>query len=610
LRNEGVYFKNAYTQCAVCGPARSSFRTGNTIERHGQQSNDLYKESVYNRSTQFKNKIEANVTFDQILASKRGYAVEHFGKWHLPRIYNFATNKTTQIMRYNNATFTGMTNDTDYANLVYSFVNSDESFRYELRLAEVSAGLSTNQLPGMQKDTYSRFPYVTDAIEGRFGLPPYATNSVGQPDQQGRSTLPANKTSSCFEGTAAIGALDRMARGSEPFCLTASFHNPHAPMVATGLYYDYYKGLEDGMLLPDSLSGADMANSGWSSHTNLNYRNPGMVREWMVSYYALCEEVDTYVGLLLDKLDQYNIASNTLVIFVADHGEALGSHGTREKNTFLEESAHVPLLMRFPGKMAAGTVVEEPVATLDCVATTLDYLGAGAHNVSDGRSLRRFIEKKNYNETFDDEAIVTEWDFRTPQTGGTLDRSLGGEVNFLCRKGPWKLMITKKASSTKIDMLYNIETDPYEMNNYIGNNGMTASDAAVGKAEHLKCLLIEWMQRMDGGTNQYFSNPVYNYGEGMGDIAEVSARRKWKTMNMWVSDTAVEVGSAVDVSGQLTRNEYIYLGRSTAGTLTISNMTVQGADAGRIQLSGFTSGSMTNGEYRRVKLTYLPTYAG
>ena len=312
---------------------------------------------------------------------------------------------------------------------------------------------------------------------------------------------------------------------------------------------------------------------------------------------------------LLNKLEERGIASNTLVIFVSDHGEMLGAHGMREKNVFLEESAHVPMLMRFPGRIAAGTTVDESVATLDCFATTLDYLGAAAYDQGDGRSLRRFIERKNYNQDFDDEAIVTEWDFRKPNGSGGLDRTLGGESNFLCKKGPWKLILTKKASSTRLDMMYNLETDPYEVNNYVGDNGMTASDAAIGKAEHLKCLLIEWMQRMDG-PNHLYSDPVYNAGEGMGDIAEITARRKWKTLNIWVSDTAVKMGLPVNVSGQLTRNEYIYLGRTTAGTLNVSNITVQGADAARFQLSEFTSGSITNGGYQRVKLTYRPSYYG
>ena len=179
--------------------------------------------------------------------------------------------------------------------------------------------------------------------------------SVSQPDQQGRDTLPANRTPSYFDGTAALAALDRLATNPQPFVLTASFHNPHAPMVATGLYYDYYKALETNMFLPPNLSGTDMTNSAWTKHGDPDYQDPAKVKEWMVSYYALCEEVDHYVGLLLNKLDEKGIASNTFVIFVSDHGEMLGAHGMREKNVFLEESAHVPLLMRFPGKIKAGT---------------------------------------------------------------------------------------------------------------------------------------------------------------------------------------------------------------------------------------------------------------
>ena len=364
LRREGVHFRQAYTQCAVCAPARSTFRTGCTLERHGGQSNDLANKSVYDLDAQFKNKIEAAVTFEQILVEKRGYVAEHYGKWHMPEIFNWSTNGATRVMQYNDFSFVSNTP---------LFNNSSSSLDYDAKLASVAAGLSTSQAPGMQKNTYSQYPYVTDRIDTRYGLAPYATNSVSQPDQQGRDTLPANRTPSYFEGTSALSALARLATNPQPFILTASFHNPHAPMVATGLYYDYYKALENNMFLPPNLGGSDMTNSAWTKHADPDYQDPTKVKEWMVSYYALCEEVDYYVGLLLNKLDEKGIASNTFVIFVADHGEMLGAHGMREKNVFLEESAHVPLLMRLPGKIKAGTIVEETVATLDCFATTLDF---------------------------------------------------------------------------------------------------------------------------------------------------------------------------------------------------------------------------------------------
>ena len=47
----------------------------------------------------------------------------------------------------------------------------------------------------------------------------------------------------------------------------------------------------------------------------------------------------------------FALAGNTLVIFTSDHGEMLDAHGMREKNVFYEESAHIPLLIRFPNKI-------------------------------------------------------------------------------------------------------------------------------------------------------------------------------------------------------------------------------------------------------------------
>ena len=153
LRREGVHFRQAYTQCAVCAPARSTFRTGCTLERHGGQSNDLANKSTYDLDAQFKNKIEAAVTFEQILVEKRGYVAEHYGKWHMPEIFNWSTNGATRVMQYNDFNFVSNTP---------LFNNSSSSLDYDSKLASVAGGLSTNQAPGMQKNTYSQYPYVTD----------------------------------------------------------------------------------------------------------------------------------------------------------------------------------------------------------------------------------------------------------------------------------------------------------------------------------------------------------------------------------------------------------------------------------------------------------------
>ncbi len=61
--------------------------------------------------------------------------------------------------------------------------------------------------------------------------------------------------------------------------------------------------------------------------------------------YGMVKEVDQ-IGRLLKLLDELRLTQNTLVIFTADHGELMGSHGLVSKMDFYEEAVHVPLLMR------------------------------------------------------------------------------------------------------------------------------------------------------------------------------------------------------------------------------------------------------------------------
>ena len=71
----------------------------------------------------------------------------------------------------------------------------------------------------------------------------------------------------------------------------------------------------------------------------------------MARAYAHITMVDAAGGLVLDKLDELGLAEDTLVIWTADHGDALASHGGRiDKGSYLtEEVLRVPLAMRHPG---------------------------------------------------------------------------------------------------------------------------------------------------------------------------------------------------------------------------------------------------------------------
>ncbi|MDP2059735.1 MAG: sulfatase-like hydrolase/transferase, partial [Flavobacteriaceae bacterium] len=73
LAKQGAWFRNAYTQCAVCAPARASMLTGRTVENHGVLTNSL-AESIKSSG------IMAMPTYDELL-SENGYNCEYHGKW-------------------------------------------------------------------------------------------------------------------------------------------------------------------------------------------------------------------------------------------------------------------------------------------------------------------------------------------------------------------------------------------------------------------------------------------------------------------------------------------------------------------------------------------------
>ncbi len=118
---------------------------------------------------------------------------------------------------------------------------------------------------------------------------------------------------------------------------------------------------------------------------------PEKIKYMISNYCGLVREIDDWVGEILKKLDELGLAENTLVIFTSDHGEMLGAHGMREKNVFYEESAHIPLLIRFPNKIKSNTRVDGYVSNIDLFSTILDYLEIGSHK-SDGKSLHGLMD--------------------------------------------------------------------------------------------------------------------------------------------------------------------------------------------------------------------------
>lgn len=451
LAREGVWFENTYTQCAVCGPARASILTGCTVANTRVISN---RQAYVPEDTG----VMPMKTYDEIL-SENGYECEYYGKWHTP---------TFRARIYNNPVTMAGTHESELGpGKKAAYLSYLNPLYPERELKEVEL-----------KDTYTERPYSPDPLDLRFDLKNKGMDSnikVGQSDIHGVTTIPAEYHISAFEAGKTIQALEKLK--DKTFSITCSFHHPHPPYLASEKHIKMYP--PEKMVPPVSIND-DMADSPYlnmKKRTNENYSDPAMIQYFISEYYALVKEVDDWVGQILNKLDELGLTDNTLVVFTSDHGEMLGSHGLRSKFCFYEESSHVPMMIRFPGRIKPGTKVKAPVSNMDLFATILDYLNMPPHP-SDGSSLRGLIEGTANKDTY----VVTEW-----------LSDLQGKPSHMVLKDGWKLMLPDPSAKKLKKALYNLNDDPHELKNLLGNNADSKKYAA--KVAELEACFQNWMKR-------------------------------------------------------------------------------------------------------------------
>lgn len=110
-------------------------------------------------------------------------------------------------------------------------------------------------------------------------------------------------------------------------------------------------------------------------------------QRYIKDYLRCIASVDDNVGRMLDYLDDAGLADNTVVIYCSDQGFYLGEHGWFDKRWMYEESLRTPFMVRWPGKVKAGSVNNDIVSPLDFAQTFLDIAGAQQPSDMQGASL-------------------------------------------------------------------------------------------------------------------------------------------------------------------------------------------------------------------------------
>ena len=109
-------------------------------------------------------------------------------------------------------------------------------------------------------------------------------------------------------------------------------------------------------------------------------------QRYIKDYLRTIASVDDNVGRLLRYLDETGLAENTIVVYSSDQGFYLGEHGWFDKRWMYEESLKTPLLVRWPGVVAAGSTNTDMVSNLDFPATLLNAAGVDVPHDMQGRS--------------------------------------------------------------------------------------------------------------------------------------------------------------------------------------------------------------------------------
>ena len=331
-------------------------------------------------------------------------------------------------------------------------------FAHRVNAATHQSGLTRSEISAFRKD------------QGAGG------GTAGRP-----SAMPERLFRDTFYSEEAVRFL--RAHRDRPFCLWASFFMPHTPLVPHRRYWDLYDGVK--LELPDR--SPDALETGFQGHL-VRARERGWYRQTddqlhdaIRGYYGNVSQMDANVGRVFDTLRELGLDRNTVVAYTSDHGEMAGAHRMWTKHNMYEQSVRVPLVIRTPDRMGAGSAREHFVEQVDLFPTLAELCGLGEPRGIDGRSFAPSIRGERHAAR---EFAYSEYYFcRRVFTAD--DRFVGKPPILMVRTDRWKL----NDLSWDRSELFDLASDPGETRNAIddpGNAGIVKELVNIAKtAGHL-----------------------------------------------------------------------------------------------------------------------------
>jgi arylsulfatase A-like enzyme len=297
--------------------------------------------------------------------------------------------------------------------------------------------------PGMPNQTKEGYNRPKDAEDYKNGWKPWETKYDGFWKGGTHWTqVVADNTLEFFE---------QAEKDDKPFFMYLAFNAPHDPRQAPKEYVDMYP--LDSIKMPvnflpeypyaDAICGKGLRDEKLMPYPRTEYA----VKVNRQEYYASITYMDYHIGRMLDALEASGKADNTVIIFTADHGLAVGHHGLVGKQNMYEHSMRPPFIIVGPG-IKGNRSIDAPIYLQDAMATALDLAGAEKPEHVEFNSVLPLLSGKKKVQ---------------------YERIYGKYINNqrMIRKDDWKLIFYPFAE--KKMRLFNLKKDPMEMNDLVDN---------------------------------------------------------------------------------------------------------------------------------------------
>jgi len=183
----------------------------------------------------------------------------------------------------------------------------------------------------------------------------------------------------------------RDKQDEKPFFMYLAFANPHDPRVAAKTYLEQYQ--PDQIALMRNYKPVHPFDNGEMTVRDEKLspwpRTEAEIRRTLHEYYATITGLDHHIGRLLATLDELKLTENTLILFSADQGIAVGSHGLLGKQNLYDCGMKVPLVFAGPGIKPGRS--DALVYLFDVYPTVCDLVGADVPKNIDGRSFKSVL---------------------------------------------------------------------------------------------------------------------------------------------------------------------------------------------------------------------------